>query len=256
MRIGFFDSGIGGISVLHEALRRLPREDYLYYADVAHVPYGAKSKAEVKQYVFTAVDFIVRQQVKAVVVACNTATSVAIGDLRTRYDIPILGMEPAVKPALEKDFRQQERILVTATPLTVREEKLQQLIARLDQAHRVDTLPLPGLVEFAERFEFSAEVVLRYLRKQLRDYETGCYGTVVLGCTHFPFYKDCFRTLFPQADIIDGNMGTVQNLQRILKAKQVLGEGSGKVDFYHSGVKLQDSAAYQRLFDRLAAIRE
>lgn len=254
MQIGFFDSGIGGVSVLHAARKLMPQEDYIYYADLAHVPYGSKAKAEVQGHVFNAIDFLAGQNVKAVVVACNTATSVAIGALRARHSIPILGMEPAVKPAVENLDTTGKRILVTATALTVREEKLQNLIARFDQDHCVDALPLPGLVDFAERLEFGEQTVLPYLEQALTGLDRRQYATVVLGCTHFPFFRDSFRRLFPDAQIIDGSAGTATNLRRILHQQDRLEQNAGKIDYYHSGIKVETAAGlatYRRLFSRL-----
>ena len=128
MKIGFFDSGIGGITVLNEAIKQLPNEDYIYFADTDNTPYGVKPKDEVKKYILAAIDFIYAKGVDAIVIACNTATSIAIEDLREKYNIPILGMEPAVKPAIEKNHSTNKRVLVTATPLTLKEEKLKNLM--------------------------------------------------------------------------------------------------------------------------------
>lgn len=258
MKIGFFDSGVGGITVLHAALHVLPDEDYLYYADTLNVPYGSKSKEQVKQYVFDGVDFIYRQGVKAIVIACNTATSVAIEELREKYTIPIIGMEPAVKPAVVRKEDVNKRILVTATALTLKEERLQKLIDKWDDHHLIDRLPLPGLVKFAERFDFQEETVLPYLQEELAPYDLSRYETIVLGCTHFPFFKDTFRKLIPPAvHIIDGSQGTVNHLKRILAETNSLNQGSGKVDFYHSGFRITDSEKlknYKSLLKRLDAI--
>lgn len=255
MQIGFFDSGAGGITVLHDTLKILPDEDYIYYADTLNVPYGPKSKEEVKGYIFDAVDFIVRQKVKAIVVACNTATSVAIEDLRAKYSIPVIGMEPAVKPAVERSRNLNRRVLVTATALTLREEKLQNLITRLDNDHIVDLLPLPGLVRFAERLEFDEQIVLPYLEEQLLGYDLSRYETVVLGCTHFSFFKDMFKKLFPaDVSIIDGNSGTANNLKRTLEKMHCVNEGKGNITFYNSGVKVEDEAGlakYRKMLERL-----
>ncbi|GFZ30216.1 glutamate racemase 2 [Clostridium zeae] len=255
MKIGFFDSGIGGITVLHDTLKVLPNEDYIYYADTLNVPYGPKPKEEVKKYIFNAVEFIIEQGVKAIVIACNTATSVAIADLRAKYSVPIIGMEPAVKPAVEKNKNANKRVLVTATALTLKEEKLQNLITKLDDEHIVDLLPLPGLVQYSEKFEFEEEVVLPYLKEQLLNYDLNNYETIVLGCTHFSYYKDMFRKLLPsQINIIDGNAGTARNLKRILGEMNSLGEGSGKITFYNSGIESKDKneiEKYSRLFERL-----
>ena len=259
MAIGFFDSGIGGVSVLHEALGRLPQEDFLYYADTDNVPYGSKPKAEVRRHVFAAVDFLVRQGAAVIVVACNTATSVAIADLRAKYDIPIIGMEPAVKVAVDRTPRHAGRILVTATALTLKEEKLHNLIDQIDDDHIVDSLPLPGLVEFAEKREFDGETVLSYLREQLGRFDLRNVEAIVLGCTHFVFFADLFRNIAaPHTEIIDGNRGTVNQLIRILTEQGLLKPGRGTVTFYHSGRKVEEAAELARygdLLKRLDAIR-
>jgi glutamate racemase len=245
MRIGFFDSGVGGISVLHEALKQLPKENYIYYADSEHVPYGMKSKEEVKAYVFNAVELMAGEGIKALVIACNTATSIAISDLRLKYSFPILGMEPAVKPAVEKNC--SKRILVTATPLTLKEKKYQNLVSRLGQAHIVDGIALPELVEYAEKFVFNQEEILAYLQNKLSPYDLGLYGTVVLGCTHFQYYRACFRKLFsPETSVIDGSVGTVNYLRKTLSDKNLLdAQGRGEVVFYSSGQKVDHDQRYR-----------
>ena len=120
-KIAFLDSGLGGLTVLREAIKILPGEDYIYYADNMNTPYGVKTKEEVKQHIFNAVKFIVTLDAKALVVACNTATSVAIEDLRQQYNFPIIGMEPAIKPAIEKHKNTGKRILILATELSLKE---------------------------------------------------------------------------------------------------------------------------------------
>lgn len=241
MSIAFFDSGIGGITVLHHAMKMLPLEDYIYFADTLNAPYGTKTRDEVRSLVFNAVDFIVSLGVDAVVIACNTATSVAVEDLRKRYTIPIIGMEPAVKPAIEKTGGTQKRVLVTATPLTLKEEKLKNLIDRIDNEHIVDLLPLPGLVEFAENFEFNENIVSDYLNKELASVDISSYGTIVLGCTHFLFYRSILKKIIPShIDIIDGNAGTVNHLSRVLNERGVSIKGEGKIKWYCSGEPVVD----------------
>lgn len=260
MKIGFFDSGIGGITVLYDTLKVLPNEDYIYYADTSNVPYGPKPKDEVKKYILNAIDFIVEQGVKAVVIACNTATSVAIEALKSKYSIPIIGMEPAVKPAIEKNKDMNKRVLVTATALTLKEEKLHNLIYKLDNEHVVDLLPLPGLVQFSERLEFDEQIVLPYLKEELFKFDLNNYEAIVLGCTHFSYYKDMVRKLVPSnVSIIDGNIGTAKNLKRILKEMNLLNEGHGNITFYNSGIRVEDKAEldrYSRLFERMDNINE
>lgn len=259
MKIGFFDSGIGGLTVLYDTIKILPKEDYIYYADTVNVPYGPKSKDEVKQYILNAVEFIAKQQVKAIVIACNTATSVAIEDLRERFTIPIIGMEPAVKPAVDNYRNRDKRVLVTATALTLKEEKLQNLISRLDNDHVVDLLPLPGLVQYSENLEFREQIVRPYLEEQLAQYDVNCYESVVLGCTHFSYYRDIFHELFPAStNIIDGNIGTANNLKRMLETRNMINEGSGNITFYNSGVKISnmETGRYDYLFKRLEEIEQ
>lgn len=265
MLVGFFDSGIGGITVLHEALKFMPDVEFLYYADTLNVPYGSKTKVEVKKHVFDAVEFITQKQVKALVIACNTATSAAIDDLRKKYDIPIIGMEPAVKPAVENNG--SKRILVTATPLTVKEDKLKNLISKLDNEHLVDLLPLPGLVVFAEKFEFRDEVVTPYLEEVFSKYEMDKYGTVVLGCTHYLFYAPLIRKLLPKnINIIDGNAGTVRNLIKTLDDMNIKVEDvnantnmktrADKLTFYNSGIMVNDKEMLDKYNDLLKRLDE
>lgn len=252
MRIAFFDSGIGGLTVLHQAKKRMPQEDYLYYADTDHVPYGKKTKEEIRRYVQDAVDFIASQDVKALVVACNTATSVAIQSLRARYNFPILGMEPAVKPAV-RNAVSSKRVLVTATPVTLREQKLQELLLQVDQSHKTDLLPLPKLVELAEQGSFYDGQAEAYLRELLVDTDITKYCTVVLGCTHFNYFKDSFRLVFGNdVTLLDGSGGTVNNLYRVLASQGLLEENSGDICYYTSG--REENALrgyYETLLNRL-----
>lgn len=251
MNIGIFDSGIGGMSVLHQALATLPHENYIFYADTDHVPYGTKTKDQVISYVDEMIQFMLSHNCKAVVIACNTATSVAASTMRQKYDIPIIGIEPAVKPAVEQSHGR--RVMVVATPLTIREEKLKNLVDRVDNAHHVDLLPLPELVTFAEREEFNSPQVEAYLHKELSSYDLSTYGELVLGCTHFNYFKDSFRKIMPsQVQIIDGNRGTVNQLKRILESTDRLEQSEGKVRYFTSGREVVASEQLARM-DRLHA---
>lgn len=238
MKIGIFDSGIGGLSVLHEALKILPNEHYLYYADTAHVPYGTKPKEEIRRYILDAVTFLRDQGCEAVIIACNTATSVAIDDLRSRFSFPIIGMEPAVKPAVEA--HRHKRVLVFATEMTLKEPKFHNLVAKIDNGGIVDYLSLQELVMFAERFEFEEETVLAYLRSRLSGLDLGAYGAVVLGCTHFIYFRPHLRRLLPAGTaILDGNAGTLQHFRNRVTGLAQEPPGTRKLEFFHSGVKAE-----------------
>lgn len=246
--IGFFDSGIGGLSVLHEALQLLPHEHFLYFADSDNAPYGVRSKAEVRDLLLQALDFLAGFDPQAIVVACNTATSAAIGDARQRYPFPVIGMEPAVKPAVGATGP-DKRVLVVATELTLREEKFHHLVARVDTNQRVDYLPLQELVAWAERFEFSDEVIVPYLRQKLAAFDLDAYGAIVLGCTHFIFFKKAFQQVLPaHVQILDGNRGTVNNLMNQLEHRAE--QGDTAVRWFISG-RPAEAAYFQKYLDLL-----
>ncbi|MGB1242283.1 MAG: glutamate racemase [Chitinophagales bacterium] len=216
MKIAFFDSGVGGISVLKEALTLLPDENYLYFADSKNAPYGTKDSDLIRSLMLDATDFLVNQNLKALVVACNTGTSVAIKDLRKKYDFPIIGMEPAIKPALEN--HPTKKVLVFATERTLLEDKFHSLVNRLKSKHRVDYLPLQELVMLAEKLEFEDSVILPYLDQKLKDIDWSQYSSIVLGCTHFIYFNPHFLKVIPkEVTIFDGNRGTVRQLQKKLK---------------------------------------
>ncbi|MCT1399395.1 glutamate racemase [Paenibacillus sp. p3-SID867] len=236
MRIAFFDSGLGGLTVLSEAMKELPQEDFLFYADTLHVPYGTKAKEDVKSYIHHAMETIMKEEVKAIVVACNTATSMAISDLRKAYPIPVIGMEPAVKPAVEINRSSGKRILVLATPLTIKESKYRDLVRRVDSMHIVDSLPLPELVEHCEALNFDQKVMKDYFTKQFESFDMNEYGTIVLGCTHYPFYKSILSDLLPDhIRMIDGSKGTVNRLIQVLSDNDLLSSsGNRDVTLFNS----------------------
>jgi glutamate racemase len=251
MKIGIFDSGMGGLTVLREVLRTLPMAHYLFYADTDHVPYGNKTRAEVRERAFAALDFLAGQGCRAALVACNTATSAAIDELRASFPFPIVGMEPAVKPAvLASDDR---RVLVLATEMTLREPKFRDLVARVDREGIVDYLALQELVGFAERYEFAPGPILDYLRGRFLGLELEAYGTVVLGCTHFPYFRPFLRQLMPAGTaLIDGNAGTAQRLaSQVAGLEQDSADPAG-VSFYRSGRPAQ-ADAFRRYLDLLEA---
>ena len=215
MKIGIFDSGIGGLSVLQEAYHQLPQQEFIFYADTEHVPYGLKTPEQIIGYTKNITEFLIERGAGAIVVACNTATSVAIKELRRIYDIPIIGMEPAVKPAVEGT--EDKRIMVIATPVTIKQDKLKDLLHRVDGQHRVDLLPMPRLVEFAEREEFESDAVYDYVESQFKDFDRTRYCALVLGCTHFNYFKPSYRKFFGEDTLlIDGNEGTVRHLADVL----------------------------------------
>ena len=216
LKIAFFDSGIGGLSVLAEALGRFSGAEFLYFADEDHVPYGTKSRAEIVRLSLDAVSFLVARGAEAVVIACNTATSAAISELRGAFSVPIIGMEPAVKLAADR-YGSRPTLLI-ATPLTIAGEKLARLVGRLEC--ETWSLPLPRLVEFAQDLEFDSPAVRAYLQGELGKFELARLGSLVLGCTHFNYFKDVLREILPpHVRIIDGIDGTLNRLVSELAAR-------------------------------------
>lgn len=264
MNIGIFDSGIGGLTLLHQALVMLPKEHYIFYADTDNAPYGTKSREQVVALVDEVMRFMTEYDCKAVVIACNTATAAAAQIMRQRYPMPIIGIEPAVKPAIKESHG--KRVIVAATPLTVREEKLQNLVKRVDDSHLVDLLALPRLVEFAERGEFVSDEVERYLRDALSSYILEDYAELVLGCTHFNYFKDTFRKILPEnVHMIDGSEGTIRQLVHVLESAKQLETSSAyiqkndtNVRYFSSGRELKgekELAYIRQLHERLEKMR-
>ena len=218
--IGVFDSGLGGISVVRELRREMPHEQVLYFGDSANAPYGTKTPGRVRELSFAIVERFVRQGAKAVVIACNTATSASVNELRDHYDIPIIGMEPALKVACDRGNGQRQRVIVAATPLTLRERKFAALMDRFTADHTIFPEPCPGLVDIVESGRLGDhDLVMDTLHRYFDRYDLAAIDAVVLGCTHFVFYRDYFRELLPStAAIIDGNEGTVRHLSVVLES--------------------------------------
>lgn len=244
MKIGIFDSGIGGLSVLHRAMKMMPEAQFLYYADEKNVPYGEKTTEVIRGYVEDILNFFIEQGVDAVVIACNTATSVATKEFRERFPVPIVGMEPAVKPAIEQYGDNDKRILVTATQVTITGDKLQNLLERVDKEHEAHLIPLPMLVRFAEKGDFESPEIEAYLREVLSPFELEKYAAVVLGCTHFNYFKEHFRKVFPEEiHFVDGNEGTLRQLQRVLPEDCIKNEPG--VRYFFSGEPVNDAEKSQ-----------
>lgn len=234
--IGFFDSGVGGLSVMKKAMEILPSEDYIYFGDSKNAPYGTKTVEEVKELSFNAIEFLLSKRAKAVVVACNTATSAAIEDLRKVYsDIPIIGIEPALKPAVE--LNKVGKIVIMATPMTLAEKKFNKLMGKYSENASIYPLPCAGLVEFIEKGILSGEELNSFLEQKFNHLEKKEIGSVVLGCTHYPFVKDEIKKVLGEGvSVIDGSEGTAKELKRRLEENNLLRKGNraGIVEIYNS----------------------
>ena len=230
--IALFDSGVGGISVLRELVALLPQEKYLYFGDSANAPYGKKTTQQVRQLTLDAAQMLVDRGIKALVVACNTATAAAIGQLRQQYpDLIVVGIEPALKVAADKF--PQGTVGIMATQVTLREEKLAEQLERFPQMN-VLRIPAPGLVELIEQGKLNDPQTQAFLEEILLPYK-GKLDALVLGCTHYPFVKDTIsRILGPETVLLDGGAGTARQTKRCLEQKGLLYEGPGCVQIENS----------------------
>lgn len=226
--IAVFDSGVGGISVLRQLRRELPQERFLYFGDSANAPYGDRTVEEVRALTLAAARMLFARGVKALVIACNTATAAAIETLRQTYpDEIIVGIEPAVK--LAAGHFPHGRIGVMATQVTLKLERFDDLVHRFDETARVERISAPGLVELIERGKADSPETEALLTSILSPWR-GKLNALVLGCTHYPFVKKTVaRILGEQTELLDGSLGTARETKRRLEEAGLLREGSGEV---------------------------
>ena len=230
--IAVFDSGVGGISVLRHLRRELPGERFLYFGDSANAPYGTRPLEEIRALTVAAADMLLGRNVKALVVACNTATSAAISLLREKYpDRIIIGIEPALK--LAADRFPGGTVGVMATPATLREEKFNRLMESCCGRCTTVKLPAPGLVELVEKGLADSEESFALLKKLLGDW-AGKLDALVLGCTHYPFAAATLGKILPGTVLLDGGEGTARETKRRLSQAGLLGEGPGEEVFENS----------------------
>lgn len=232
--IGIFDSGVGGISVLRELIKIMPHEDYIYFGDSANAPYGSKSLKKVRELSLDIAKQLMQKDVKAIIVACNTATSASVKKLRELYeDIVIVGIEPAVKPAVESN--PGSVILVLATPVTLKEEKYHKLVNQFEEQAEIISVPCSQLAEMIEKGESKIRIK-EYMSEVLKPYTEMKPRAVVLGCTHYPFVSDVISDILGKdVSLFDGGAGVAKEVKRRLDEKNALNTDGGKITFLSSG---------------------
>lgn len=246
--IGVFDSGLGGISTLIDLKKVLPNENFYYFGDSQNAPYGPKKPDEILALCLNIAELLYNKKVKAIVVACNTATSVAIDTLREKYkDIPIIGVEPAVKLGVKSGGK---NILVMATETTIRESKFQHLIKDFKNICNINTIACPELVQLVENDELNnSNLCKATLEKYFSHFDMNKIDTIVLGCTHFIFYKDYIKELLGDKQlIVDGNLGTALHLQNLLKKNNLLSNNNdiGNIEFMNSQIILDNTVVSKK----------
>ncbi|WP_202211017.1 glutamate racemase [Pseudomonas paraversuta] len=227
--VGVFDSGVGGLSVLREIHGLLPNESLLYVADCGHIPYGEKSPEFIRQRCAVMADFFQRQGAKALVLACNTATVAGVAQLRQSYpDWPIVGMEPAVKPAAAAT--RSGVVGVLATTGTLQSAKFAALLDRFASDVRVITQPCPGLVELIETGDLHSDELRTLLRGYVEPLVAAGCDTIILGCTHYPFLKPLLSQMLPSSIIlIDTGAAVARQLKRLLSERSLLAAGPARL---------------------------
>ncbi len=228
--IGVFDSGVGGISVLKHVRTALPAEDLLYCADSRFAPYGNKSPELIRERSIFLADFLIAQGAKALVIACNTATAAAVAALRERYDMPIIGMEPAVKPAAAAT--KTGVIGVLATSGTLKSAQFAALLESYGQNVKVVTEACHGLVERIEQGEVATAATKTLLSRYLQPLQAAHADTIVLGCTHYPFVRHLIEELVGQEVVlVDTGAAVAKHLKHRLQAAGLLADAgqSGRV---------------------------
>ena len=226
--IAVFDSGVGGISVLRQLHAIMPQERFLYYGDSANAPYGTRPTEQVRQLVLEVAQKLMDRNVKALVVACNTATAAAIDLLRETWpDRIIVGIEPALKLAARQ--YPGGTVGVLATPVTLREEKFRHLVEATSNHCQVVPLPAPGLVELVEHGKADSDAARQLLAPLLQPW-VGKLDALVLGCTHYPFARNAISdTIGKNVTLLDGGEGTAQQTRRRLEEQGLLFEGPGEI---------------------------
>ncbi len=219
--VGVFDSGLGGLSVLREIHALMPQESLCYIADSHYAPYGEKSVDQICQRSFACADWLVDQGVKALVVACNTATAAAVNQLRNRYELPVIAMEPAVKPAGE--VTQAGRVGVLATAGTLSSKKYESLLRQHACHVTVISQPCPGLVEEIEKGDFESTALRSLLSRYLEPLLQAQVDTLILGCTHYSLIRSLIVELAGETvTVLDGGAAVARQLKQQLVNRQLL----------------------------------
>ena len=244
--IGVFDSGVGGVSVLRELVRQMPREDYYYFGDSANAPYGPRPTEEVRDLTLAAAEHLFSLGAKCLVVACNTATAAAIEDLRRAYpDRIVIGIEPALK--LARDRHPGGTIGIMATDVTLREQKLAALMERVKRDCTVLRVHAPGVVELVEAGKCNSGEAVALMEQLLGPY-VGKIDALVLGCTHYPFMKKAMRKVLGDGvELLDGGEGTARETRRRLAEAGLLNDGPGELIVENSSGDAEKIALTHRL---------
>lgn len=251
--IGVFDSGVGGLTVLKELTKLLPNEDFVYFADSANAPYGNKSKTKIVKLSSNIIEFLISLDCKLIVVACNTATAAAVNIMRKKYKLPIIGLEPAVKPACL--LTKTGHIGVLATQGTFRGNHFKSTSEKYKDYVKIHLQVAKGLVELAEDGVFEGEEVDELLRKYISPMKNSDVDQLVLGCTHYPlFYDAIYAIVGDNIKIIESGEAVARRTKDVLMTKKIINsiQNVQKIRFFTS----KDSEAINNIISKLFKISE
>lgn len=229
--IGIFDSGVGGLKILSDIRRKLPKESFIYIFDRSHAPYGKRGTGYVRRRADKICSYLINCGAKVIIVACNTATAAAIDFLRKKYTIPIIGIEPPVKPAVTQT---NGKVLLLCTPLTAKQERIKQVIEKHGQK-RVDIAPCPNLATVIENNFSDLISIKEEINKILHNYKNAGYTAVALGCTHYYYVKELISEALGGVKCFDACDGVTNRLEEILINKNLLSNKSkpGKIKYIY-----------------------
>lgn len=247
--VGFLDSGVGGLAVLKAAVEALPHEDYLFYGDIGNAPYGSRGDEEIRALALDAAAFLADRGVKALVVACNTATSAAVEDIREKYaHMPVLGMEPAIKPACEA--LPGGRIAVMATPAALRMRRFQDQLNHFSAMADILSVPCPGLSRLIEERGPDSRAIQDYLKELFKTTLSDGVDGVVVGCTHYIYIEKHIRRLSGADRLFNGVQGTVRHLtRRLADAGLLRSGGQGMVQMHVTAGSEEELPLFHRFYE-------
>lgn len=261
--VGIFDSGLGGLSVLKHVRQQLPHEPLIYVADSAHAPYGGKSEAEVLARTLAIGEFLVTQGVKAIVVACNTATAAAIAALRHRYPgLPVVGVEPGLKPAARESVTRIVGVLATERTLASERFRALEASIAMDTGVRFLAQPCPGLADQVEKGELRSAATAALVRRYVTPLVAAGADVLVLGCTHYPFVRETIRSAARAAGASDiaivdtGNAVARQLCRRLIEQSSAQGQDVHPVIGYTTGSASSLRSAFRKLLNVEAEVRQ
>jgi len=243
-KIGIFDSGIGGITVLRECLKINPNFEYIYYSDSKNIPYGNKTKEELNKIVNKIVEFLINERCLIIIIACNTASALCVENLREKYqNITFIAIEPAIKIASKLNNNSS---LIMATKGTLDSDKFKKLYNQYKKENFF-LLPCENLANMIEN-DYKKDFIITYLKKILTPF-IGKVSSVILGCTHYPLIKEEIKSILNNKEFYDGSIGVARMLDKIIKEKNLIHSKDSKITFYDSSNDLKKEERFRFLLN-------